>query len=232
MAKQLQKANGQLSMKRIGVDKTNARIVIITAAAAFAVVFFLVASISLFGTLSYQNRIIRAKKQAVSQLKKNVTAVTASDGLISSYKKFADSSTNFIGGSATEGGPQDGRNPKIVLDALPSKYDFPALAASLEKIAADQRVNIQSITGNDDEVAQTDQAKNDPSPVDMPFEIKVGGDYSGIQRVVDAFDHSIRPIQIQKMQITGDQKELSIDITAKTFYQPQKTLNIRTTVIK
>lgn len=229
MAQTFTHSDRQLSMKRIGVDKTNGRIVAITAAAAFLVVFFLVASFSLFSTLTYQNRIIKTKKQAVTQLKKNLTA---RDSLVRSYKNFAAAPTNFIGGSPTGGGPQDGSNAKLVLDALPSKYDFPALTASLEKVASDQKVSIESITGTDDEVAQANQATNSPAPVEIPFEMKVTGDYAAVQRMISAFDHSVRPIQIQKMQITGDQKELSLDVTAKTFYQPEKTLNIRTKVIK
>lgn len=216
-------------MKRIGVDKTNARIVGVTAGATFLVIFFLVASFSLFSTLTYQNRIISAKKVAVLQLKQNLTA---RDSLVKSYDSFATAGTNIINGSSSGAGVQDGANPKIVLDALPSKYDFPALAASLEKVASDQQVSIVSITGTDDEVAQSGQATNSPTPVEIPFQIKVSGDYAGVQRVVNAFDHSIRPIQIQKMQITGDQKELTLDVTAKTYYQPEKTLNIRTKVIK
>ncbi len=222
-------SNGQLSMKRIGVNKANARIVAVTAGAAFLVVFFLVATYSLFGTLKYQNRIIDAKKTAVSQLRANLTAT---DSLVKSYTTFADSPQNFIGGTTNGTGAQDGNNPKIVLDALPSKYDFPALAASLEKVASDQQVQIESITGTDDEIAQSEQTSDTPTPVEIPFEIKITGDYAAVQRMIAAFDHSIRPIQIQTLQIAGDQKQLSLAVTAKTYYQPEKTLNIQTKVIK
>ena len=222
-------SSAQLSMKRIGVDKTNARIVAITAGAAFLVVFFLVASFSLFSTLTYQNRIIKAKKEAVTQLKSNIKA---RDSLVASYTKFAESQQNFIGGSSNGAGGQDGSNAKIVLDALPSKYDFPALTASLEKMAFDQKVTINELTGTDDEVAQSNQASNSPATIEIPFEIKVKGDYAAAQRLVDSFDRSIRPIQLQTMKVTGDAKEITLTVTAKTFYQPAKTLSIRTKVIK
>ena len=222
-------SNRPLSIKHIGVDKTNSRIVAVTAGAAFLVVFFLVASLSLFSTLTYQNRIIDVKKQAVIQLKKNLTA---RDSLVESYKEFAASPINFIGGSPDGTGPNDGTNSKLVLDALPGKYDFPAVAASLEKIAADQQVTIQSITGTDDEVAQTAQQVSSPVSVEIPFEMKVSGDYAAVQRLIGAMEHSIRPIQVQKLQITGDQKDISLAVTAKTYYQPEKALNIGTKVIK
>ncbi len=217
-------------MKRVGVDKTNTRIVAVTSAATFLVIFFLVASFSLFSTLTYQNRLIGSKKQAVTQLKKNLTA---RDSLVTSYKAFAASPQNFIGGTIDGTGPQDGSNAKLVLDALPSKYDFPALATSLEKLASDQQVKIGSISGIDDEVAQSTKADaGQPVAVEMPFEMKVTGDYASVQRLVGAMEHSIRPITVDKLQITGDQKDLSLNITAKTYYQAEKTLTIGTTVIK
>ena len=225
-----QNSNRQLSMKRIGVDKTNARIVAVTAGAAFLVVFFLVAAFSLYGTLTYQNRIIKVKKQAVTQLKKNLVA---RDSLVASYKTFANQPQNFIGGSSDGSGASDGTNAKLVLDALPSKYDFPAVATSLEKLASDQRVSIQSITGTDDAVAQENQSTTaNPLPVEIPFEMKVTGDYVSVQRLITAMEHSIRPIQVQNMQITGDQNELTLAIIAKTYYQPEKMLNINMKVVK
>jgi Tfp pilus assembly protein PilO len=225
-----QTSPASLSIKRIGVDKTNARIVLVTAAAAFLVVFFLVASASLFSQLRYQNRIIKGKKEAVAQLKKNMDS---RDSLVASYKTFNSAPVNYIGGSATGSGAQDGNNAKIVLDALPGTYDFPALTASLEKVASDQQVSIKSVTGTDDSVAQdVERSAATNPPVPMPFEIKVGGDYQAVQRLVESFDRSIRPIQVQSMKISGDSKEVSLDITAQTFYQPARTLNMRTKVIK
>ncbi len=224
-----QNSNRQLSMKHIGVNKTNSRIVAVTAGAAFLVVFFLVASYSLYGTLTYQNRIINVKKEAVSQLKKNLVA---RDSLVASYKTFASQPQNFIGGSSEGTAANDGLNPKLVLDALPSKYDFPAVATSLEKLAADQKVAIQSITGTDDAVAQASQSATNSASVEIPFEMKVAGNYAAVQKLVTALEHSIRPIQVQTMQITGDQNELTLAITAKTYYQPEKTLNIGMKVVK
>ena len=217
-------------MKRLGVDKTNARIVIITSAAAFLVVFFLVASYSLFGQLTYQNRIIRAKKEAVSTLKKNIKA---SDSLVDSYKVFVASPENIIGGVANGQGDHDGSNAKLVLDALPSKYDFPAMTASLEKIAADEKVTIQSIAGTDEEVEQApNESSNNPEPVEMPFQVRLAGGYLEVQGVVDAFQHSIRPIQIETMQLTGDQQNLNLIVSGKTYYQPETSLKLRSKVIR
>lgn len=221
---------GQISLKRIGVDKTNSRIVAVAAGSAFLVMFCLVASYSLFGQLTYQNKVISTKQKAVSQLRSNLTAV---DSLVKSYDTFQASPQNLIGGSPSGNGVQDGSNSKLVLDALPSKYDFPALTNSLERLALNQGVKIQSITGTDDEVNQSANVANGkPAPVEMPFELTVSGSYAAIQNLITALERSIRPVQIQSTRITGDQKDLTLVVNAKTFYQPEKQLNIKMEVVK
>lgn len=216
--------------KRVLIDKTNSSIVAITAIAAFVVVFALVASKTLISQAAYQNRVISAKKTAVSQLK---TDIQATDSLAAAYKAFVGTSQNVLGGNPKGNGGQDGDNAKIALDALPSKYDFPALATSLEKLLTSQNVQIQSITGTDEEVTQSsDQSSPTPKPIAMPFQISVTGNYQSIQNLIDAFGRSIRPFQIQTMQLSGDQKNMTLTLTAQTFYQPEKVLNITTEVVK
>lgn len=223
-------AQGQISLKRIGVNKTNGRIFVIIAAAAFLVVFFLMGSYMLFKQLTYQNKVMGVKRDAVKQLEANVKA---SGTLVSSYESFIASPQNLIGGVPEGNGPRDGNNAKIVLDALPSKYDFPALAASLEKVLTDQHVSIKSITGTDDEIVQAGQQGGGASqPVEIPFEISVTGDYSSIQGVITALDRSIRPFQILSTKVAGDQDSLSLTVTGKTFYQPEKSLTITKKVVK
>lgn len=223
-------ANGRISLKRVGVDKTNSRILLVSGASAFLVTFFLVASYTLFNQMMYQNRVIAVKKKAVTQLDKNIKA---SETLMESYQEFVKQPQNLIGGSPSGTGAQDGSNAKLVLDALPSKYDFPALTTSIEKVLLDQKVKILNIGGTDDTVIQSGQeASGSPEPVEMLFEFTVGGDFAGIQNVVSAMERSIRPIQVQTMEVTGDEQDLNLKVTAKTFYQPEKTLNIKMQVVK
>ena len=223
-------AQGQLSLKRVGIDKTNSRIVAVTGGAAFLIVFFLVASVALFQQMMYQNKVIATKKKAVTQLEQNIKS---SETLMSSYEAFVSGPQNLIGGDPGGTGLKDGTNAKLVLDALPSKYDFPALTTSIEKLLTEQKVKIQSINGTDDTVNQSvTDTTGSPQPVEMPFEVTVGGDYSGVQAVISAFERSIRPIQIQTLEVSGDQQDLTLKVTAKTFYQPAKVLNIRQEVVK
>lgn len=222
-------AGGQISLKRIGVDKTNSRIVTVTAISAFLVVFFLVASYMLLNQLLYQNKVIGYKKKAVAQLQTNIKS---RDSLVTSYKAFVSAPQNLLGGNPNGSGPNDGSNAVIVLDALPSSYDFPALTASLEKLLLSQGVKIDSISGTDEEATQTtDSTSGKPAPVEIPFEFSVSGNYNSIRGVIDVLERSIRPFQVLTTEITGDQSDLKLKVTGKTYYQPENTLKIVQKVI-
>jgi Tfp pilus assembly protein PilO len=152
---------------------------------------------------------------------------------VSSYEAFVGTSQNVLGGNPGGTGDQDGDNAKIVLDALPSKYDFPAMTTSLEKLITGQGMQIVGITGTDQEVVEhANQTSSSPAPVAMPFQIQVTGSYQAAQNLVNVFERSIRPFQIQTMELGGDQGNMTVDIAAQTFYQPEKSLKIKNEVVK
>lgn len=216
--------------KRSLITKANSTIVAATAIAAFVVVFTLFAAKSLAGQAAYQNRVISTKKKALTQLKSDLSART---DLVNSYQTFVSTPQNVLGGNPAGSGDQDGDNAKIVLDALPSKYDFPALATSLEKMISTQGLQILGITGTDQELAQqNNQASASPVPIAMPFQIQVSGSYQSIQGLVNAMERSIRPFQVQTMELSGDQGSMTATISAQTYYQPEKSLQIKSEVVQ
>jgi Tfp pilus assembly protein PilO len=221
----------QLSTKRTMIDKTNSRIVAYAAVAAFMVVFALVASKTLISEASYQNKVINAKRTAVNQLK---TDIQQTSNLSSAYQAFVNTPQNVLGGNPNSNtGPQDGDNAKVVLDALPSQYDWPALLTSLDFFLKSKNVQIQSVGGTDEEVAQTaNQSSGDPKTVSMPFQISVNGNYRQIQALINEFNVSIRPFQIETMQLSGDQANMTLTLSAQTFYQPSKKFTVSTETIQ
>lgn len=223
-------ARSFISSKRLQIDTANSRVVIFVAVAAFVVVFSLVASRTLLSQRSYQSRVIKEKTKALEQLKANNAAA---DKLVESYKSFVNEPINIISGSANGTGDRDGDNARIVLDALPSKYDFPALATSLEKLLTDPRYTITAITGVDDELNQAQIAQGGSIvPVEIPFQVGVTGNFDAIQSLIQVFQRSIRPISISQLDITGSDELLNVNISAKTYYQPEKTINITTKEVK
>jgi hypothetical protein len=220
-----------ITSKRALINQANSSLVVVTGVAAFLVVFSLVASKTLFSQMAYQNRVLKEKHTTVNQLRSNLTAAKQ---LEISYKAFTSTSTNVIQGDPKGNGERDGDNTKIVLDALPSNYDFPALTTSLEKlITSVNGLKITNITGTDDQVAQsTNNSTGTPQDVPIPYTVGVSGSYQAVQDLVNKFEHSIRPFQIQTLELSGDQTNMTLLVTAQTFYQPAKNLTMGTKVVK
>lgn len=224
------KSTVRASVKHLQIDKNQSRMLIMTAFAAFFFAVMVVGGGALISQIKYQNKVISEKKKAVAQLRSNVQA---SSSLVSAYKAFVSTSQNVIGGNPQGTGTQDGDNAKIVLDALPSKYDFPALASSVEKMVSGQGMTIDGITGSDDELAQVEkQSSPTPEPIDMPIEIAATGNFNSASGLIDTLNRSIRPFQVQKVQVTGNQSAMSIRINANAYYQPAKNFNITKKVVK
>ncbi|HEV2402743.1 MAG TPA: type 4a pilus biogenesis protein PilO [Candidatus Saccharimonadales bacterium] len=210
--------------KRSLITQANRKIVTMTAVAAFLVVFSAIAAKTLVGQIGYQNRVISQEQRAKSNVEADLNART---NLVDAYQAFTTTPQNMLGGNPNGAGPQDGNNAKIVLDALPSTYDFPALVTTIESIIKGQGLSIQNISGTDQEVqAQTNQSSSSPTPQAMPFQFSVQGSYQGIQNLINILQQSIRPMQIQNIQLSGNQASMTAAVSAQTFYQPQKLLNI------
>jgi len=216
--------------KRVLITKANSSMVVATTVAAFVVVFALFAGKSLVSQMTYQNRVISTKKTALAQLK---TDLSARDSLQASYNSFIAQNPNVLGGNSNGSADNDGDNASLILDSLPSYYDFPALTTSLEKIVGSQSLKIRAITGTDQEVTQgSNQSSPTPQAVPMPFQVEVNGSYQSVQSLTDVFLRSIRPFQIQTIELSGDESSMNASFTAQTFYQPGKTLNIKQEVVK
>lgn len=210
-----------LSAKRILIDKANTTVVILVSFAAFIVTFSVFATKAMLSQRAYQNLIIRDKTTALRQLEENIQA---SKALVSSYEAFVIQPSNVIGGSSTGTGNQDGDNAKIVLDALPSKYDFPAVTASLEKLLKSGNFKLDNIEGKDDEINQ--QVDKKSALVEIPFEAVMSGPYAGVNEAIVLLERSIRPFQIDTLTLTGGQQKMTLKVLGKTFYQPEKSLEI------
>lgn len=230
------------SLKHLQIDKANTTMVVFMAGAAFITIFALMSSHALFDQLSYQNRIITAKQTALNQLQNDVTA---SKKLVQSYKQFVNTSQNIIGGSVTPGaaGTNTGNNAQIVLDALPSHYDFPALTTSLQFILSQAGVKIDSISGTEQNPGSNSTAAVSSAPttsttpipgtaVAMPLQFSVDGPYQSIQNMFSIFEHSIRPFSFQTITISGNQADLTVNATVQSYYQPAKNFKITTETIR
>ena len=162
----------------------------------------------------FQSRVMKAKREARDTLKSNV------DGL----EKLK---TSLIQQDQTS------TNSQVILEALPSKYDFPAVASSIEFIAqkGGQDMSKFRFTGKDEGGAPAEDSVT-PAPYPMPFETTVkGSDVKTLQFLLD-MERSIRPIKLNTLEIKGDEVGIALNITAQTYYQPTKNLKSTTKEIK
>lgn len=230
-------ASNNMKSKKMLIDKADTRMLVFAGIAAFVLVFTLVSGDSLINKASYQNRLATAKQVAVTQLKSDVSAESS---LVNSYEKFVSSPINIIGGiGATGSGVNSGNNGQIILDALPSKYDFPAMITSVNSMLQSAGVKIDSISGTDNQVAQQAfQTSPAPTPIPLVFQFSVDGTYQNFQNLFDTFQRSIRPFKFDNVQITATtnantkQTGLTLNATVETYYQSEKVFNLTSEVIK
>lgn len=227
-----------MSGKRAIIDKTNTKIVITISITVFVVIFSAFAVRALFGQASYQQKVIDGKKDALKVAKDNKQNA---QNLEKTYVAFAGESINVLGGNPTGTGPIDGSNPKIVLDSLPSVYDYPALSSSIEKLLLDNGYGVESIGGAEDAalaVSPVDTVTGGASqvsqtgPTNMPYPITVLSTAEGTKRLLEILERSIRPFYVENISFSGSGTALSANITMKTFYQPSTGVTVTTQAVK
>jgi hypothetical protein len=68
----------------------------------------------------------------------------------------------------------------------------------------------------------------------VPFQVRVSGPYASIKNLLSVFERSIRPIQVKKVEVDSAAQggNMVAIIDAQTFYQPEKSLQIKTEVVQ
>jgi hypothetical protein len=223
-------AKPHLSSKHAIIKKANLVIVVVVSLAVFISIFSLFIAKALLNQSAYQQNVIDEKKSALKIAKQNNEDIKS---LEQSYLSFATEVTNIIGGSSQGTGPQDGANPKIVLDSLPSEYDFPALSSSIEKLLTDNGYLIDRLGGSE-EVQPVDQSTSSADGVipEIPYDMTVTTNKEGAKKLLDILERSIRPFYVESIELSGTDSNLSTKIALKTFFQPAIKFDIKTEVVK
>lgn len=226
--------NIKLSSKKIQLDKAQSSMLVIVTVATVLSVFFLVSAKSLISQAAYQKRLIDARRDAVKQLQENVESANS---LIEYYNTVFEGSspTNLIGGRkdpSPNAAPPNGTNGRIVLNALPSSYDYPALITSISKILRDNGIGSPNISGSDESESISADSQPKPSPQEIELIIGGSGNYSSIQKLVKDVERSIRPFDVTSLQLRGSDTQMFITMNTKTYFQPAKSLNIGNKEIK
>ncbi len=213
----------KVSVKHLQINKSQSSMLAVVAAAVAIVVFGLFATKALVVKGLYQRRALHAQREAVATLKDNYSAAQT---LFTQYKVFAGGDPNILGGNPTGNGSLDGDNPRIILDALPSTYDAPALATSLEKILTSQAITISALSIVDDPASNSDQPTANPQAKALSFTFSGTTNFQGSQKLFQKFEQSIRPFNLNTLQITGTDNIMQISAKMTTYYQPAKSLDL------
>jgi cell division protein FtsB len=241
----------QASVKHLQIAKANNLMFIVVALASVLIVFSLISAKTLMGVSSYQHKALKAKHDAIKKLQANIKAA---DALKKQYDTFENQNPNVLGGVggkevaeaiATQGegagsikvngqtinlSGQDGDNAKIILDALPSSYDFPALISSMEKIANQDHIPLQGVGGTDQgSTAATEGTGTTAAhsqPVAIPFSLSAQTDYNTIKILINDMERSIRPMDLTTISFSGNGNSMNVSFQLNTYYQFPTSLQI------
>lgn len=227
-----------VSLKKLQIDKATKTMVISASVAVFITIFSLVAGHSLYKVLTFQNALITNQIATSAKLKQDIAS---KNKLFNSYYSLIHQNPNELGQQINGSGQNSGNNAKLILDALPSQYDYPAFASSLEYLLTQNGVTITSFTGGDQ--STTTGAGSTPAPatptgspsastvnlgssVPIPFTFSVTGSYTAIQSLFKIFTQSIRPFDFQTIELSGSDSGLTLTASGQAYYQPAITFKV------
>lgn len=210
--------------KRQQIEKANRSMFAWVAGASVIVAFAVVAAQFMVQQGLFNEKVLSEKRatdrtltenlQSVDTLKEEVNVLLANNNLAASRAQSDDS------------------NLQVVLDALPPSQDSLNLGTSLQSVFLGSRVQrIESISV--DGGASIDSAVEDASvqdtdgPQEIPFRFTVVGNYNQIRDALGALQRSIRPIKITSVGVEGTDTSLTATVEAVTYYQPEKTIELR-----
>lgn len=200
------------SGKRSAIEQAKSVVLLWVIIASVLVSLSLVGINFLWDLRGYNSRVISAKREAEDTLRQNLAHAPQ---LQQNYQLLEDSKVNS----------------QIILDALPSRYDFPALATSVASLVTRSGLVIESFNGEDQGEAAVQQ-QADPAPIDMPFQLTVEGSYDDVKKFIQNLNRSIRAMKVEKLSLSGTNANMQAELEITSYYQPAVSLSAETMEIK
>ncbi|MBC7746833.1 hypothetical protein H7Y40_02540 [Pedobacter sp.] len=216
--------------KREQIQKANKTMFLWVVVASAAVAICLVLSQFLVRQGLFNQKVLNAKSDTNSVLVTNKKDFEVIKTGIN--KLISDSNLSSLKVAETDTALQ------VIIDALPTADDRAALATSLQQVVLSRSgVSIDSISVTDQSAAVVDPsatatATESSTPQEILFNVVLVGTYAQIGQAISDMEHSIRPFSVERLQIEGSGAQLRASISAKTFYLPAKTMNLKTEALK
>lgn len=196
-----------LISRRSKIAKAGSTMFIAVAIASVVVAFSIVSLRFLWQQKSYNDRVISAKTAARDQVNTNLENVNKLS------EQFEDLNSS------------ESTNSTVILHALPPTYDYASLASSIESLAQRSGVSFTGAIGQDDS-ANAVATATVSSPIEIPLALQVSGSYDAVNAFVQNLEKSIRPISVTTATYSGTNSTLTATITATTYYQPTRSLDV------
>jgi len=202
-----------LASRREKIAQAGSTVFVAVAVAAVIVMFSAVSLRFLWEQKTYNDRVNQKKSQARDQLNTNLANLDKLSGQFAGLETSAST------------------NSKTILHALPPVYDYAGLATSVESLAQRSGVTSSGSVGQD--ISATAVKNSSISqPQEVPVAIEVTGSYDAVRSFVQNLEKSIRPFNVTAIQLSGSNGNLKAQITATTYYQPLRNLDVTKEQIK
>ena len=225
------KPNDVAIRKRSQIAKANKTMFIWIAVASALVGSALVVSFFLVQKVIFNEDVLSLKQATVSNLDNNNKVAPE----LVSQVQVLDTNQALISSKANEGD----QAVQVILDSLPSDGNSLALGASLqnkllagipglisvESLQVDPIAGIESLTAN-----TTIDASAGTTANEITFRLVVKGNQDALKTVLQNFERSIRLITILSLQTEAQSDGQLMTITAKAYYEPAKSIELRTEV--
>ncbi len=217
--------------KRQQIASSNKTMFIWVAAASVLVAFAIVISIFLVKQIIFVERVLIEKNKTIGTLDENLKTANALDTNVKKLR--ADKNLTLARSGASD------NNLDVIIDAMPYAADDVALGSSLQSVLL-TGASIESLTietTNSDTVSESSvnlvglAQVGDAQP--MVFSFKATGSGDQLKAILDRLNRSIRPINITSIQVeAAGADNLTATIQAVTYYQPLKTVELTSKVVK
>lgn len=210
--------------KRQQIQQANRLIFLYVAGASAVVGICLVIGITLFQRTIYNEKVLGAKGDSLSTIKKNNSNA---DELLKSVRVL---NTNEALSSVRL--DENSAPLRVVLDALPSEANSVALGASLqEKLLAYENVAIENITVQAIEGVESNETGNleSSSEYAIPFSFTVNTQSSNpenLREILSRLERSIRNIKLISYEIEQRGNQITLQARGEAYYQPSANLNL------
>lgn len=214
--------------KRQQIQQANKTVFIWVSIAAVVVTIAIVLAQFMVKQFIFNNQILGYESTAADNLKASIDA----------YEPLKKSVANLTANqdlTVLRVSPSDNA-VQVVIDAMPTVDDRIALAASLQQVIlarSGAKIDNFSFTQPSSGVTtpQASAASQTTTYQEITFSVQANGPYDTIKKLLDDMHHSLRPIRVTSLKLSGASNSMQAQIQATTYYALPRTADIKTKTI-